>query len=300
MEFINYPNYGKSVCLSNNEIEIIITIEKGPRIIRCGFIDEINLFTDKLTDGGIDVPEGYWKNYGGHRLWIAPEELPRTYEIDRETRVEEIENGIKVISSTDPNTRMRKEMHITLDPKNNQVEVDHLIFNENCWDVECSVWPVSVMTTGGIAILSLPEFRPHDGNLAPCHNLASWRYTKMADPRWTWGNEYILLRQDDQYEEPQKIGMFSLNGEFGYAVEGFFFKKSFEVSNNQVHPDMQTNMEVFTQPGMLELETLSPMTKIAPSKNASLKETWNLYKDIPQPNSEQEVKDNFDKFFNRK
>ncbi len=300
MEYTTYPNYGKAIRLANQEIELFITLEKGPRIIRCAFINEKNLFTDKLTDSGLDVPEGTWYSYGGHRLWIAPEELPRTYEMDRATTAEEVENGVKIISEMDPITKMHKEMVITIDPNSNKIEVDHTIVNHNVWDVTCAVWPVSVMNTGGIAILSLPQYKPHDGNLIPSHTLTLWRYTKMTDPRWTWGEEYILLKQDDQFEEPQKVGMFSLNGEFGYALDGYFFKKSFEVSPDEVHPDLQTNIELYTQPGMLEMETLSPFATLAPQASVSYKETWELFKGIPQPSTEQEVKQNFAKFFHKK
>lgn len=299
MEYTTYKNFGKAIRLANQEIELIITLEKGPRIIRCAFIDEKNLFTDKLTEG-LPVPEGTWFSYGGHRLWIAPEDLPRTYEVDRATTVEEIENGVKIISDIDPYAKMHKEMSIKLDPKANQVEVEHVVVNHNVWNVTCAVWPVSVMNTGGIAIIPFPKYMPHDGNLIPSHTLTLWRYTKMNDPRWTWGEEYVLLKQDDQYEEPQKVGMFSLNGEFGYALDGFFFKKSFEVMEGKVFPDLQSNIEVYTQPGMLEMETLGPLTTLAPKESMSYKETWNLYQGLAQPSTEPEVKKNFDKFFNKK
>lgn len=299
MEYINYLTYGKCVRLANQEIEIIITLEVGPRIIRCGFIGEKNLFADNLS-GSIKVPSGVWKSYGGHRLWAAPESFPRTYVVDMETCVEEIENGIKVITAVEPDTKMHKEFHITMDSKSNQITINHLLYNHHCWDVETALWPVSVMTTGGVAILSLPEVRSHEGNLLPTHNMSVWRYTDMADARWLWGSEYILLKQDDSIKNPQKIGMFSLNGELAYAVDGYLFVKSFDVDPDATYPDKQTNLEVYTQPGMLELETLSPIVKISPDDFAEHKEIWKLYKNVPQPSTEKDVKSNIEKYLSKK
>ena len=35
---INYENYGSCISMSNQTIEMIVTVEKGPRIVYLGFI----------------------------------------------------------------------------------------------------------------------------------------------------------------------------------------------------------------------------------------------------------------------
>ena len=37
---INYENYGSCISMSNQTIELIVTVEKGPRIVYLGFIGE--------------------------------------------------------------------------------------------------------------------------------------------------------------------------------------------------------------------------------------------------------------------
>ena len=59
-------------------MELIITTDIGPRIIRFGYINGQNMFyvspSDKGKTGG-----DQWRIYGGHRLWLSPEESPRSY-----------------------------------------------------------------------------------------------------------------------------------------------------------------------------------------------------------------------------
>jgi hypothetical protein len=59
----------------------VISRDVGPRILRLGFIGERNLFAEIAgQQGGMNEDE--WMIRGGHRLWIAPEEKPKTYELD--------------------------------------------------------------------------------------------------------------------------------------------------------------------------------------------------------------------------
>ena len=58
--------------LANNEVELLITLDVGPRIISYrhqGGLNVFKTFDDQLGRSG----EADWQIRGGHRLWIAPE-----------------------------------------------------------------------------------------------------------------------------------------------------------------------------------------------------------------------------------
>ena len=85
---IDFENYGKCVQLSNGVIDVVVTIDCGPRIVRFGFVGGENvLYNDlerkyKMQNAFMDdyYSEGaacYF--YGGHRLWLAPEKMPESY-----------------------------------------------------------------------------------------------------------------------------------------------------------------------------------------------------------------------------
>ena len=76
--YLNLPNCYK---LSNGTVEVIVTTDMGPRVIRYGFVGEENVFAE-LPDAVVKTELGEWKPLGGHRLWSAPEAWPRSYAPD--------------------------------------------------------------------------------------------------------------------------------------------------------------------------------------------------------------------------
>ena len=85
---IDFENYGKCVQLSNGVIDVVVTIDCGPRIVRFGFVGGENvLYNDlerkyKMQNAFMDdyYSEGAACSfYGGHRLWLAPEKMPESY-----------------------------------------------------------------------------------------------------------------------------------------------------------------------------------------------------------------------------
>ena len=57
--------------------------------------------------------------------------------------------------------------------------------------------------------------------------------------------------------------------------------KRFEYIDGADYPDMGCNWEFYTTPGMLEVETLSPMYRVEPGCEVSSSEVWELYEEIP-------------------
>jgi len=81
MDIVKFKGWKNNVRLSNGQVEVIVTTDVGPRIVRFGFVGERNLFAEfKDQQGG--TGEKDWMIRGGHRFWIAPEEKPKTYELD--------------------------------------------------------------------------------------------------------------------------------------------------------------------------------------------------------------------------
>ncbi|MCK7479038.1 MAG: hypothetical protein M0C28_18000 [Candidatus Moduliflexus flocculans] len=76
--FQGWPNCYR---VSNGTVEFIATTDVGPRIISFGFIGGANLFFVREDFAG-QTGGSEWKNYGGHRVWHAPEDKVRTYEPD--------------------------------------------------------------------------------------------------------------------------------------------------------------------------------------------------------------------------
>lgn len=288
-ERTDYKGWQNCLRLSNDHLDVIVTTDVGPRIIRFGFVDDVNEFReyeDQLGKTGGDE----WRIYGGHRFWHAPEAQPRTYYPDNApVEVEQHADFVRLIQPTEPTTGMRKEIDFRLSPDEPHLQLTHRLTNTGLWPVELAPWALSVMAQGGTAIIPLPPRGPHPENLLPTSTLTLWAFTDMADPRWTWGRKYVLLRQDPALSEPQKVGVSVPDGWAAYARDGHLFVKTFTHQPDVTYPDFGCSFETFTNGDMLEVETLGPLATVAPGASVEHVEHWFLFRNVQMPANDDEV-----------
>src|SRR3954467_39599 len=74
----SYAGWPNCYRISNGEVELIVTGDVGPRVIRYGFVGGQNLFKEFKEQMG-KKGEREWQARGGHRLWAAPEDAKDTY-----------------------------------------------------------------------------------------------------------------------------------------------------------------------------------------------------------------------------
>ena len=284
-----YNGWPNCVHLSNNIVDLVATTDVGPRIIRFGFVGENNEFVEieeTLGQTGGDQ----WKNYGGHRLWFAPEDPVRTYYPDNSPiEFENHDDYVRLIQPVEETSGIKKEIDIFLSEESNQATIVHRLYNHTLWPVELAPWALSVMAPGGVAIAPLPPRGKHPDALLPVNSLSMWAYTDMSDPRWTWGYKAILLQQDPSCNLPQKAGLLSTEGWVAHANNDHLFVKTFNPELDYLHPDYNSNIELFTNNKMLEVETIGALVELQPEESIEYTEVWHLYKDIKQPKNEADV-----------
>ncbi|MGA3057296.1 MAG: hypothetical protein ABSE70_04565 [Candidatus Limnocylindrales bacterium] len=289
IEKVNYCGWENSYRLSNDLIDLVVTTDVGPRIIRCGFVDDENEFkeyADQIGRTGGDE----WRIYGGHRLWHAPEVSPRTTSPDNSAiALEDHGPFVRLLQPVEKTTGIQKEIDIRLAPDSASVRVTHRLRNLNMWMVELAPWAISVMAPGGTSILPLPPRGTHDENLLPTNTLTYWAYTDLSDPRWRIGRSFIQLREDPTQAGPQKVGLMAPAGWIGYARNGHLFVKRVAYVPGAAYPDLGCSLETYTEAGMLEIETLGPTARIEPQGSVEHVEDWSLFRDVPTPASDADV-----------
>jgi hypothetical protein len=285
---ISYRGWSNCYSLWNETIEMTLTADVGPRVLRFGFIGQNELveFPDQLGRTGGDE----FRLYGGHRLWHAPESVPRTYYPDNApVEVERIAEGVRLRPPVETTTGVQKEMEIRLSPTAPSVRILHRLFNRGAWPAELSAWALTAMAPGGTAVIPLPPRGRHPDDLRPSSLLAVWPYTDFSDPRWTLGRRYLLLRQDRQRPLPQKLGAAVPDGWVAHVRDGRLFVKSFVPVHGAAYPDFGSAAEVFADGAMLELETLGPITRVEPGGMVEHVERWDLWLDVPPPRGDDDV-----------
>jgi hypothetical protein len=283
--------YGMPIHTVQNEfIRLSVLAEAGPRIVRLGLAgSDLNLLAE-TPETFWETPHGRFYIRGGHRLWHAPERMPRTYLPDNEgLRLTPLSAGVHLEQPREPETGLVKSMTITLDPDRPAVTIDHQLRNEGVWPVECAPWAITQMRVGGTAVFP-QQTSPIDADgLLPNRQLALWPYARWADPRLTLQDDYIYIGPEI-LAEPIKIGCFNRQGWLAYCLEDILFTKQIPAQAGATYPDFGCNAEIYANNTCVELESLGPLNPIAPGESASHREIWQLHRLSGRPGSLAEVR----------
>lgn len=273
MEIVEFGGWERCARFTSGSVEMLVTLDVGPRIIRLATLDGPNELAEYRKDFG-KVGGTEYRSYGGHRLWTAPEDRVRTYEPDNDpVGVNEFHDGVEFVA--EPRyTGLRRAIRVR--PKDNGMFVlDHVVTNIGDSTETIAPWCLTVMATGGTCVFPQPPFRKHHEELLPASPLVLWHYTQMQDPRWIWGNRLVQFRQDETLG-PQKIGAFVHQGWAAYQNHGNVFLKRFGADCASTYPDFGCNFETFAREDMLEVESLGPLTALHPGESAIHTEVWRL------------------------
>ncbi len=283
----DYAGWQPCLHLTNGAWELIIPAQFGVRVLHFGFVGEGNQFWLNPDDGG-KVGGDSWRIYGGHRLWHAPEHPVRTYAPDN-APIEWDWDGTRLLlrQPTEATTGIQKE--VELHPAEHAIEVVHRLINRNLWSVRLAAWALSVMQSGGVALIPQEPYQLHPDALLPVRSLALWAYTDMSDPRLRFGKRLIQVRQDPAAAQPLKIGVSNTLGWMAYWRGETLFVKRDAYRPDAAYPDLGCNTEVFTNAAMLELETLSPLTELPPDGALEHTERWSLHRVGAMPQDEEAV-----------
>jgi hypothetical protein len=283
VEKTNYQGWPNCYRVSNGQIELIVTGDVGPRIIRFGFVGSQNLFkefADQLGKSG----EEKFQLRGGDRVWKAPEDPIATWAPDNvPVQITPTSTGLIARAPVEPLTSLQKEIEVSMSASANKVTVTHRITNHSLFPLEFSAWALTMMAPGGLEIVSFPPRGHHPANLEATNPLVMWAYTNLADSRWKYTKKYLTLKQDPNNSDPQKLGTFNANTWAAYLLNGEVFIKRASADPNKTYPDFGCSLETFTNNEFLEIETLSPMTKAAPGQLVENVEYWSLHRNVSLP-----------------
>ncbi len=279
MEKIQYKNLMNCIRLSNGEVEIIITTDVGPRVIGYNFVGGENILGEH-PDAKVETALGEFKPYGGHRLWMAPENMPNSYAPDNvpvEYEFDKAKNSIRLIQPLELVTKTQKEFTVTLEKQGSGAVIDHKITNCGDNEIELAAWALTIMRAGGVCEIPNEPFVPYGGEtLLPVRSLTLWSYTNLTDSRWDFTEDFIRLKVDAGKSDPQKIGVQNRLGWACYRWENLTFTKHFGFIENAFYPDMNSNTELYTAGDFVEIESLSPLRTIQPGESVEQAEYWEL------------------------
>lgn len=285
---INYKDYGRCLRLYNDVVEIVTTLDFGPRIVRYGFIDGVNIFNDKkeLFTKSVGQPfkdyygeDKFFCLYGGHRLWTSPEWYPEMYYPDNDPVAYEVfeEDGKKSVMLTPPAQEknfIQMKIKLTLDADDSNVEVVHYVTNLGTRIKEFAIWCLSLCSKGGLEIIPM---NTNQTGYLPNGKIAVWPYTDLRMDEIYFGKKYTTIKQPDVNR--LKLGFHLKDGTVYYVLEDSVFVKNYYPNyETGVYPDGGVSYETYSCANFTEIETLGELKRVAPNETVSHTERWSLCK----------------------
>lgn len=285
-EIKSYLNYGNVLAISNGVIEVFVTVDVGPRIIRFGFVGEQNIMCDNRDAAAPKCDEVFenffgtnkkWEILGGHRIWTSPESYPNSYYPDLEpVKYELTKHGAIFTPNPEVENGVQKQLEIKMDPDDANMQVIMNVTNIANESQEFSIWGLTVSAPNGTLVIPMND---NDTGLLANRNISVWPYTDLSDSRVRFGKRYVTLRQDTNTKQPFKLG-FDLNqAELFYCLGDDIFRKTYETYHDtENYPDNNCSFETYTCDTFIEVESLSPLKNVKPNECVSLTEHWSLLK----------------------
>ena len=155
------------------------------------------------------------------------------------------------------------------------ITVKHSLRNEGEATVEQAPWAITILPLGGTAILPQQRGPIADSGFLPNRTLTFWPYSSVSDSRLELGDELVLVRGVAE-PAPFKIGYLNRAGWIAYLRDGILLRKEFDPEPERKHADLGSNVEVYCNDRLLELETLAPLSLLEPGAEAGHEERWQL------------------------
>lgn len=272
---------GRQITVDNGVIEFTATLDVGPRIISLRPINGLNImYNDEGDYVNKDCSSVYgagkkWHIYGGHRLWLSPEEMSTYYPDNDPVRYELTENGIILTPPLWKVVEVQPCIKIEFIGKND-IQVTHTVTNFGEKKKLC-LWALTVMKCGGKMTFELSK---EDTGLLANRNVVMWSYASMKDSRVTIDDDRIVLKSDTKVPNAYKIGAYKRDAKavYEYAEDGrqVTFRKEVQGVDGAEYPDFTCNFESYCSDKIHEIETLSSMQIV--DKNAKIEhiEKWHI------------------------
>lgn len=255
----------------------------GPRIVRLELnASSENLFAE-LPNEVIETTQGVFHARGGHRLWHAPEDNPRSYiPDDRPIAIEAAENRASLTQPVEVDTGIEKRIEIELVDDAPVVLVRHTLINRGMWPVELAAWAITQLPPGGLIILPEPSEPSDRSGVLPNRHLALWPYTRWNDPRFQPVDGFVCLTADPT-PTAIKVGLLNHSGWVAYYRAGVFFRKFFDPQVDRAHPDFNCNVESYSKETFVELETIGALERLEPGQSTQHTERWEITAGLDLP-----------------
>ncbi len=269
----NYDSeYGNLLWMSNGKIEAAAALDYGLRIMifRCVGMENVLYCQPKDLSDGFSLKNG-WRIYGGHRFWTSPESDKSYYPDNQPIEYIIEEESVLLTQNTDPWTGIKKQFRLSF-YGDGSFKVEHILTNCNPHSVKAAAWGITTLKGGAIAKIPCEG---QEGGYTSNRSLSLWFDTSLGDNRLSFHKDVIIGRHLP-CEKKLKIGAYTPQGKISMENLGQKLEISFLPHSMEDYPDYGSNVELFINKYIMELETLGVLKEIVPGATIKHTEYWNI------------------------
>ena len=271
MKQLAYQGWQNCYQIESGDCRMITTADIGPRIVhlsRGNGENLLKLFEDQIGKVGGDD----WRLVGGHRVWYAPEN-PVTSYIPDNTAVEVVViSSDEVCFTVSLTPEVEKSLILRVANTPNEFILINKIKNTSKLTLRTASWGITTFAPSGVGYMPIPKASSQSETLCASGQINLWDYTLLSDPAFTWRSEWVEFHQNRTLSK-QKVGTFLRNPWLAYRLKESLVIKTFDFNKEDLSasdfPDLGSNIEVYFDTSMLELEGLSPWTELKPGESVS-------------------------------
>lgn len=270
--------------MMRNRTATLIFVPQIGRIMHYGFNDGENVLWENPELEGT-VPDTLilgkdWRNYGGDKLWPAPQSRwgwPPSPTLDRGGATVEItpSGHLLITGLVDSVLGIGFKRDISLDSKTSKVTFRNILVNASKQELNWSVWQITQVNDPEKVLI------PASSNTNFPNGFLAFGETPLPVGMATNLEKSVEFKRDSK--NSGKIGSDSLIGWIEAVFKGnnkpFRFKLSAKHELSKEYPDDGRWLQIYgnADPAKyVEMEILSPLAKIAPGKTYAFVTQWEL------------------------
>jgi hypothetical protein len=285
IERVDYHGWKGCYRLANGSVELIFVPQIG-RIMRFGFLGGTNALWENLALSGkiADPASKDWTNFGGDKLWPAPQERwgwPPDPALDAQGyEAHPLPNGHLLVTSKESAKHgVRFIREIALEPAGAGATIINTMENVSGKPVEWSVWEIAQVNDPLWAEIPVDDksILPKRIHTFDDPSVLERGFSKKGSiPRG--GASYQLTR------DAKKSGKIGTDAQSQWAraqIADVQFTILGAGEKNSTYPDKGCLQEIYSNPDDLkymELELLSPLRTLSPKSKTSFTTRWKLEK----------------------
>lgn len=290
---INNINYGRCINISNGLLDVVVTIDYGPRIIKYCPKNAKNLFyydneREYSFPQNITNTNELFYLYGGHRMWVSTETGEKsTYPDNIPIVYSPISEGVKLSIPRYDAQGIDLSMDIILTQETTDIMVVHSVKNISNTPKEISINADTALCKKGF-VYSMQSNREQSIRL--------YKSSKWKDKRLFIGNDYVTV--DANNGDEFIIGIKNAYGRCGYIDDDVEFDKQYIHNPDMEYndKDISTKIKIFNN--YISLNTISPLYIVESGETIRFVESWRYHNHNYKANEIN--KENFSDYFDER